>query len=223
MKSLLQKADRCYARAYFARVNWSACFLDMATTVVAACANELPENEFGKAYVSLLGSEARKGLYSEQKSEIWGDSISITLGQRPIPVTAVVPAKGKAHSLLSETRAALVFSQSVSGSVVAMIYPPSSDVARPKKDAYLVDFWADPSDVTKKQIKKLFRLFVEVDLFCGAAVYPNSTGLKLLAKLEAKDTVLANGGSRLWVWFKYAFRFTRGVLRLYGIGKPTPT
>jgi hypothetical protein len=34
--------------------------------------------------------------------------------------------------------------------------------------------------------------------------------------------VLANGGSRLWVWLKYALRVTRGVLRFHGIGSPVP-
>jgi hypothetical protein len=221
MKSLLQKANHCHASAYFARVNWSACFVGLATSVVAECAKELRDLGFSEPYVSVLGHDARKGIYDHQKSEIWGDSISVNLGQRPIPVRAVVPVKGR-MSVLSESRASLVFSQSVSGSVIAMIYPPSSEVAKPRKACYMVDLWMNPSDVTKKQIKKIFRLFVETDLFCGAAVYPNSAGSKILAKLEAKDAVLENGGSRIWVWFKYAFRITGGVLRLYGIGKPTP-
>lgn len=222
MKSLLEKSERCHLEAYFARVNWNACFVEMAASVVKECAKELGASGFGNINISVLGCDSRRGGYEDQKSEIWGDSISVILGRRIIPVGAVVPVRGRT-SVLSESRASLVFSQSVSGSVVAMIYPPSSDVARSKKDFYVVDFWVNPSGVTKKQIKKIFRLFVETDLFCGAAVYPNSAGTKILAKLEAKDAVLANGGSRIWVWFMYTFRVAGGVLRLYGIGKPTLT
>lgn len=221
MKSLLEKFERCHLEAYFARVNWNACFVEMATSVVKECANELRASGVGEPYISVLGQDSRRGLYDNQGSEIWGDSISVSLGRRPIPVSAVVPVNRRT-SVLSESRASLVFSQSVSGSVIAVIYPPSSDVARSKKDFYMVDFWANPSDVTKKQIKQIFQLFIETDCFCGAAVYPNSAGTKILAKLQAKDSVLANGDSRIWVWLMYTFRVAGGVLRLYGIGKPAP-
>lgn len=69
---------------------------------------------------------------------------------------------------------------------------------------------------------KLLYWTFELDLVCSAAVFPNLKAGRLLACLQARDEVLRNGGSRIWVWLRYVFFATRGVLRLYGIGKPTP-
>jgi hypothetical protein len=130
----------------------------------------------------------------------------------------VVPVKGRFRPL-SESQASLAISQHVSGYVIAMIYPPSSDLAMPLKPFYVVDSWQNPGTVQPRQIRKLLGIMMEVDIFCGAEIYPNKKGTRLLTMLQAKDEILANGGSRVWVWLKTVFRVTKGVLKLASIEK----
>jgi hypothetical protein len=219
MSKLIELANRMYLEAYFARVNWHAHLLPLVKTSVQEFSSELKKLNLKEPYLSVLSEDVRKGYFDHQESEIWGDSITVSLGCRPIPARAVAPVKGRSK-VLSEDQASLVISQSVSGSVVALIYPPSSEVAKPLKPYYMVDFWSNPGEIRSVHIKNLLQLMSETDMFCGAAIYPNKRGTKLLTKLQAKDAILANGGSRIWVWLQYIFQATKGVLRLYGIGKP---
>lgn len=219
MSKLIEIADHMYLEAYFARVNWYAHLLPLVKTSVQKFSSELKKLNLKEPYLSVLSEDVRKGYFDHQESEIWGDSITISFGCRPIPARAVAPVKGRSK-VLSEDQASLVISQSVSGSVVALIYPPSSEVAKPLKPYYMVDFWCNPGEIRSVHIQNLLQLMNETNMFCGAAIYPNKRGTKLLTKLTAKDTILANGGSRIWVWLQYILQATKGVLRLYGIGKP---
>lgn len=220
MTSTSQKLEKCRDEAYFARVNWGAHLIDVAIPTLSKCAKALSDS--GRAAPNIFHAEedARLGRLDDQKTEIWGDSISVNFGSRPVSGRPAVPVKGRT-AMLAEKGASLVFSQLVSGAVGAMIYPPSSSVLAPINEAYMVSFWENPAKVTKKDIEKLFDLLLEVDSFCSAAIYPNRRGSRVLAKLEAKDAVLKNGGSRIWVWFKYTFRFVRAVLKMKGFGSPT--
>jgi hypothetical protein len=219
MRKLISRADRMYLEAYFAQVNWHAHLLPLVKNTVQEFSLELKKQNLQEPYLSVLSEDVRRGYFDHQKSEIWGDSITVSFGSRPIPARAVAPVKGRSK-ILSEDQASLVISQSVSGSVVALIYPPSSEVAKPLKPYYMVDFWSNPREICPMHINSLLQLMNETDMFCGAAIYPNNRGTKILAKLQAKDAILANGGSRIWVWLQYVFQATKGVLRLYGIGKP---
>ena len=215
-----KKLEKCRDEAYFARVNWVAHFIDIAIPTLNECAKALSDSGQAAPNIFHAAEDARLGRLDDQITEVWGDSISVNFGSRPISGRPAVPVKGRT-SILLEKRASLVFSQLISGAIGAMIYPPSSDVLAPISQAYMVSFWENPAKVTKKDIKKLFDLLVVVDSFCSAAVFPNSKGSRVLAKLEAKDAVLKNGGSRIWVWFKYTFRFVRAVLKMKGLGSPT--
>lgn len=220
MKKLIETADLLYQEAFFSKVNWSAHLIPLAKETLADFCAELKTQGLPGPHVSILSDDVLKGRFENQEKEIWGDSISIRLGFRPIPVSATAPVKGSLK-LLKEEQASLVFSQSVSGGVIALIYPPSSEVAEPLKPYFMVDYWSNPRKIHSSHIKKLLHLMYETDIFCGAAIYPNSRGTKLLTKLQVKDAVLSKGGSRLWVWLQYVFLATKGVLRLHGIGKPT--
>lgn len=219
MKKLIESVDRMYLEAYFARVNWSAHLLPLAKKEVYEFCAELRKIGMAEPHLSVLSEEVGKGHFDNQQCEIWGDSVTVSLGYRPIPAIATAPVKGRLTALREE-QTSLVISQSVSGSVLALIYPPSSDVARPIKPYYMVNSWSNPREIRSSHINKLLRLMSETDIFCGAAIYPNKMGTALLAKLQAKDAILASGGSRVWVWLQYIFQVTKGVLRLYGIGKP---
>ncbi|MBK6999303.1 MAG: hypothetical protein IPH35_04820 [Rhodoferax sp.] len=217
--TLIEIAQHMHLEAYFSRVNWKAHLLPIIEAEVQSFSSQQRTQHLKEPHMSVLSQDVARGYFDNQKSEIWGDSITISLGRRPIPAIAVAPVKGSIK-ILSEEQPSLVFSQFVSGSVIALLYPPSSEVAKPLKPYYVVDSWANPASVRPKRIKQLLALMNEADLFCGAATYPNSRGQRLLAMLEARDAVLAKGGSRIWVWLCYTFKATTGVLRLYGIGKP---
>lgn len=221
MNKLIGIADRMYLESYFARVNWYAHFLPLAKTTTQEFSLSLKKLGLKEPYLSILSEDVRNGYFDHQQSEIWGDSISVSFGSSAIPARAVAPVKGRLK-MLTEERASLVISQSVSGSVVALIYPPSSDVAKPLKPYFMVDFWNNPRKIRSAHIRNLLYLMNEIDIFCSASICPSNRGTKLLAKLQAKDAILANGGSRIWVWLQYIFQFTKGVLRLHGIGKPIP-
>jgi hypothetical protein len=67
---------------------------------------------------------------------------------------------------------------------------------------------------------KLMALAFKVDVFCSAINFPNRRGGRLMARLSARDAVLSEGGWRLWVWLRYLYQASRGMARIYGIGKP---
>jgi hypothetical protein len=216
----IERAQRLHMEAYFSRVNWKAHLLPIVEAEVREFSSQRRMQNLNEPHLSVLSQDVASGYFDEQKYEIWGDSISIGLGVRPIPVRAVAPVKGSIKVLI-EQQPSLIFSQFVSGSVIALLYPPSSEVAKPLKTYYIADAWANPVDVRPKHVSQLLALLNEVDLFCGASIYPNPRGQRFLARLEARDAVLAKGGSRIWAWLCYTFKATKGVLRLYGIGKPS--
>jgi hypothetical protein len=222
VKDIQRKSDRTYYEAWFSRINWTAHLLPTAKLAAKSFFLEMDELKLDRPHLSVLSEDANAGYFDKQEEEIWTDSVSFTFGARPIPAKAVVPVKGRVRTLVEE-RACLVLSQSLSGSVVALIYPPSSEAAKPIKPFYMAACWNNPNEASKEAIVKLLRLTTEADYYCGAANYPNGKGQRILATLEAKDSVLAQGGSRLWVWFKFALRLSKGVLRLHGIGSPVPS
>ena len=198
MRKLIQSAERVHLEAYFARVNWRAHLVPVVVAEIQNFLSDLKPLGLKNPYWSIVRDDANKGYYDNQKSEIWTDSITISLGFRPIRVNAVVPVKGRFRTL-SESQASLAISQHVSGYVIAMIYPPSSDLAMPLKPFYVVDSWQNPGTVQPRQIRKLLGIMMEVDIFCGAEIYPNKKGTRLLTMLQAKDEILANA-SRSYRW-----------------------
>lgn len=207
--------------ARYARINWMAHIVPVAESAYTTFHRQLCDAHLQDMYTSRLSEDATSGLLDVPTKEWWSDSITFSFGNRSVPVEAVVRVPGRA-ACLSEAQASLVISQAVSGAITAVIYPPSSDVSKPQKEYYLVGLELDPSAVSEAWLLGLLELTYEVDVFCGAHIFPNRRGGRLMAKLRAKDAVLSEGGSRLWVWLRYMFSATTGVLRLYGIGKPVP-
>lgn len=220
MQWLRERTRRLYLETYFAKVNWNAHLVPLVQRVESEFSDELKMAGLKTPHLSLLSKDVRSGMYEEQKEELWGDSITISFGCRPVPGIPVVRVKTRTR-VLSEDQSTLVFSQSVSGSVVALIYPPSSDVAKPLKPYYMVRHWRNPGEVNERDVRHLLKLATKVDVFCGSYVYPNREGERLLVKLQVRDAVIADGGSPIWVNLMYILRFAGGVLRLYGVGKPS--
>ncbi len=221
MKNQVKITERMYQETRFARINWTAHLLPLAKAAVQEFSSIVETYGLQRPYISVLSDDVARGYFGGQTDEIWADSILVSFGNRAIPLQAVVPVKGRTR-IVAEEQASLVFSQLASGNVLALIYPPTSELVQPLKPYYMVNCWRDPRDVSHSQIMELLSLMAEVDMFCGSITFPNPKGTRLLARLQAKDAAHANGGSRFWVWLQYIFRFAVGVLRLYGIGKPTP-
>lgn len=204
--------------ARYAKINWHAHFLPVIKEAFEEfCATT--EQEGLQSFFMAVLSETEPEECNEKTPIFWSDSVSFSLGQRPVPCRPVLQFDKGLH-ILSEKQVSLVFSQSVSGAVTALIYPPSSDVGRPIKPYYAVAIELDPASYSKVHILQLLTLAFEVDLFCGARVFPNYRGGRLMAKLIAKDSVIEGGGSKVWSWMYYIFKSVLLVFRLYGIGSP---
>jgi hypothetical protein len=222
IKKILEGSDQAQLQGYFARVNWNAHFVPIAISALAEFKEELSHHNWDRVDWWVLSEDAAKGHYAKAKNEVWGDSISVSLGAaRSLSPTAIIKVSGR-NRLLVENQASLTFFQSVSGTVVAIIRPPTSEVAQPLKVAYVVDSWKNPGTATHKQIRKVLELLLEVDLYCSAATLTDSKGIKTLAKLQVKDAVLSRGGSRLWVRLMYVYKIVRYILKIHGMGTPIP-
>lgn len=219
----LRRAVRCAEtivvsnrEAYY---GWSNEVPELVQSVTSQFASDCVPTNCKNPILSVVSDNVAKGSYQDQKEEVWGDSIQIHLGSDPVPREAVVPVKGRSRGI-AETRASLVISQGVSGHIAAFVYPPHSDVLKPEKSAYLVEMWSSPQKLRKRHIKRLLLFLYKVDLFCRTEAFPNRVGERLSGTLRVREAVLAEGGSRIWVWIKYAYRAVAGGLRIYGVGAP---
>ncbi len=199
--------------------DWSSLVPDLVRSVTQEFAHDCVPNDLKAPIVSVVSENVARGMYQAQTEEIWGDSVQIDLGSEPVPREAVVPVKGRSK-VIAEKRATAVISQGISGHIVAFLYPPSSDVSKPDKAAYLVRVWQSPQKLKKRHITKLLMLMYKVDLFCRTEAFPNRVGERLSGTLRVRDAVLSGGGSRIWIWIKYSYRVVAGGLRVYGIGAP---
>ncbi|CAE6903655.1 hypothetical protein ACOMICROBIO_FLGHMIGD_01616 [Vibrio sp. B1FLJ16] len=216
---VIDKINKIALDNYFKRVNFKYHLLPLVREAVDSYSESI--QDYGAVGVDLeVLSENWKTYYEAQENEIWSDSIFLSLGHLPVfGIRAVVPVKGRTR-VLSEQQARLVFSQTISGDVFAILYPPKSEVMAMKKDGYIIDRWGNPLDISLKQVVKLLKLTLLINAYCKAVLFPNRKALKLMAQVEAKDSVMSNGGSRLWVLIMYLVKSVKGVARLYGVGTP---
>jgi hypothetical protein len=169
-------------------------------------------------HLSVL-SENWLSLRETTEKEYWTDSISINFGYLPLRIEPIVPVKNRTR-VVSEKQSSLVFSQSISGEVIALIYPPNSEFLETEKKCYVFDRWGDPHDITIKDIINILEFTLEINTYTQSLVFPNPKGVRNFIKLQVKDNVLSNGGSRMWVWITYLTKVILGVARMHGIGKP---
>jgi len=219
MKKLSYRLEKLSREAFYARVNWSAHLVPKARIAANEFATEQLVLGHPKIHFSVLSEQARGGIDFKGEENIWTDSICFSYGQELLRATPIIRVTEKYPTLIEE-RARFVMAQFLSGHVVAMIYPPESEILKCKKAAYVVAAWSDPNMIMGAKIKKLLRLTTETNFYCASDTFPNSRGQRVLAKLEAKDKIYNNGGSRFWVWVRYAFSFSKSALRAYGVGIP---
>jgi len=219
MNKMTEAARLAWQEAYFARINWKHHLLDIAKMALADFERDLDRDHQDKPRSTIISEEVAKGLHDDAKKVIWGDSICVSFGARPVAGIPVVSVK-RQSTIMSEDCASLVISQFISGSVFAMIYPPCSEVLKPSKKCYMVAVWRNPRTATTKQIRGLLDLTHKVDLFCGTATYGNNTGAKLMAKLQAKDEGLSGGKSKIGANLRYAYYVLSVALKLHGVPVP---
>jgi len=214
----IEKLDRLRFESFCKRVNFKHCVIPAVKKAVEDGADIYEEYGAIKPYIHIISEEWLEYRESTE-NEIWSDSITINFGSRPLPVRPVVPHKSRLKTL-AEKQASMVISQSIAGDVVALIYPPKSDLLSSNKEYYVLERWSNPTEITAKSIEKLIKFTLEINSFTQTLVFPNSRGIKATIKLQAKAEVLANGGSRLWVWVIYIVKFIRGVAKMYGMATP---
>lgn len=214
----IEKLNKLRFESSCKRINFKHCVIPVVKKSVEDGTDLYEEYGAIKPYIRIISEEWLEHRNSTE-NEIWSDSITIDFGRRPLQVKPVVPHKYRLKALVEE-QASLVISQSIAGDVVAVIYPPYSELLSANKKYYVFERWSDPTDITVNSINKLIKFTLEINNFTQTLVFPNSRGIKATIKLQAKDEVLANGGSRLWVWVIYIVKFIRGFAKMYGIGTP---
>jgi hypothetical protein len=214
----VDKLNKLRFESFCKRINFKHCVIPVVKEAVEDGTDIYEEYGAIKPYIHIISEEWLEHRESTE-NEIWSDSIAIKFGRRPLPVRPVVPHKSRSK-ILSEDQVSMVISQSVAGDVVALIYPPKSDLLSSNKECYVFERWSNPADITTNSIKKLIKFSLEVNNFTQTLVFPNPRGIKATIKLQAKDEVLANGGSRIWVWVIYIVKFIRGVAKMYGMATP---
>ncbi|AUJ35192.1 hypothetical protein [Vibrio vulnificus] len=215
---VIDKINKIALNNYFKRVNFKHHLVPVIERVVEGFSESYKKYGVQQPNALVL-SEDWELFYRSQKEEIWSDSVILSFGRLPVGIRPIVPVKGRLK-VLSEEQVTLSFSQSISGDVIASITPPKSEVMSCQKNSYVVERWDDPLDVTEKQILKVLKHSLMINAYCKTALFPNKKALKLMAKMEVKDSVLSNGGSRIWCWLMYLVKSVKGVARLYGVGAP---
>ncbi|MDM7857730.1 hypothetical protein [Thiopseudomonas acetoxidans] len=212
MSELQKKAGQTFSEVKYSHINWGVHMLPTIKQAADEFNQELSSQELPPVKL-LIHSEESKGR-SAKKQELMGDQIEFYYDAQPIDVPESVPGRDSIVEL-EEEKARLVFSQSLSGGISAEIYPPHSEIAHPVKESYVVNSWENPGLIGKDDILDLLRLTTKLNAYCGSINYPNPTGYKLLAKLEAKDAILSQGKSKLWTWINYYTRDSKAGGRFY--------
>jgi hypothetical protein len=215
---IIDKINKLALHNYFKRVNFRRHAVPMMRKAVDAC-EDLYEN-YGvyKPSVDVI-SEDWLDFYETQKNEVWSDLITVNLGVYPIGLHPIIPVKNRSR-VLTEAQAKLELTQTISGDIIVFLYPPSSEVLSSEKKSYIVEYWSDPLDITVKKLCKLIELTLKVNAYHKAILFPNKKASRLMALVQAKDSVISNGGSRIWVWVMYIIKTVKGVAKLYGLGSP---
>lgn len=200
------------------RVNFTHQVLPIVREAIEAATYLYTEHEIEKPRLHCL-SEDRKIHEQTAKNPTWGDSITLNFGCIAIGIPPTVNVKGNCRRM-SEVQAKLVLSQTVSGDIFALIYPPYSEVLSSADNHYVVEHFARADAITVKAILKLIELTLTVNSFTGTLVYPNAKGARLMAKLESKQSAILSGGSAAWRYIRYLISFGKGIGKLHGIGVP---
>lgn len=217
MSELQKKIDQTYDEVKYSHINWGVHLLPTIKQAAAEFNQAMAEQNLPQVQLSIRSEEAQKKQAKDSK-QVFGDQVEFHFEPQPLHLADNVPARESLSGML-EQQARLVLSQSLSGGIQAEIYLPFSDIAKPVKESYVVDSWANPGLIGKGKVLELLQTIAELNNYCSAANYPNPKGYQLLSRLESKDLIITQGKSRLWTCFNYFTRDPKAGARFYTSGK----
>jgi hypothetical protein len=209
------QANRNARESHYARINWHAHVVPIVETCFARFCSVLEKAEQDPPYLSRLSDAAQESFLRSVTEEVWGDSITISFGARPIPIRPTLAVKGR-QRVLSEKQASLVISQmATTGSVIVAFYPPHSEISRPEKPYYVARLFADPRDLRPSIVMSLLRELYVLDLRCAAVVSPSKRCAKVMARLKAREDAFNGRPSSLWGLVRYGYYLAKGLFALW--------
>lgn len=212
MNELKEKADHTFNEVKYSHINWGVHMLPTIKQVADEFNLQRKSQELPPVKLSI---DSEKNVdKTAKKSAPTGDKIEFYYDAQPIDVPDNVPGSQKIVEL-TEEKARLVFTQSLSGATKAELHLPHSKISHPAKASYMVNSWKNPGLIAKDEILALLNLTTELNAYCSSINYPNPIGYKLLAKLEAKDAILSQGKCRILTWFNYYTRDAKAGGRFY--------
>lgn len=193
---------------YYSYLNWNICVKKLILQELNLFRTTLSSVE--RLYISDLKDDIDKGIISSEET-YYGDSVSIRFGNIPIPFKPL----GK-QKMLVEKGASLVFSHAMNGSVIALIYPPESNISTAERKFYVVGAWQDPLDLTSHKIRKILLLFLNAQLSGSILSYSRRIALTF-AELESKHLSITEGKNRFFTYIKYITTFFKYLRKIYGL------
>lgn len=212
----LRNSKREEIETYYANLNWTVHAKPIIRSEAKRFECEVQEKLAAKIFLTVLSDE--KDSISTQET-IYGDSITISFGSRPLPCKPTVLGSGVTGATLVEKGPALVFSCAFNGSVGAFIYPQETDCSHPSRKAYMISAWRNSREFNKSDIRRIFKLFTQVYLF-GSSYISSKKTAKIYAVLEAKHLQITEGKNAIISYLLYLKYLINGLRKIYGVAKP---
>ncbi len=201
---------------YYANLNWIFHAKPIILEVIEEFEYEIKE----KLKVTVLHNILKEqGGRIQTDKTIYGDSITIYFGQRPLPCRPTILKPGLSMEVLVEKGPSLVFSCAFNGTVAAFIYPQETDWSHSSRNAYAVSAWRNSREFNRSDIRRVFKLFIQVYFF-GSSYISSKKSAKVYAKLEAKHLQILEGKNAIIGYLSYLKYLINGLRKIYGIAKP---
>lgn len=213
----VRRSKREKIETYYANLNWNFHAKPIILEVIEEFEYEIKEKLKDRVFHNIL-KEQGNGRIKTDKT-IYGDSITIYFGQRPLPCRPTILKPGVSMEVLVEKGPSLVFSCAFNGSVAAFIYPQETDCSHSSRNAYVVSAWRNSREFNKSDIRRVFKLFIQIYLF-GSSYISSKKSAKVYAKLEAKHLQTLEGKNAIIGYLYYLKYIINGLRKIYGIAKP---
>jgi hypothetical protein len=217
-----RKSARARVESFHARVNWGNHLVPVVRQAFDEFAAMLQQQGRKPPYFSLLSETLASGAEVSGLDGQLGDSITIQFGSRPLATSSLNSLTGRS-TVQAENRAALVFSQAAaSGAVSALMYPPASDVSRPVREFFHVDFYSNPRLLSRSRAVELLEDLWDVDSLCSTQNSPSKASGKVIAKLQAREEALQGTSNGFLRHFRYLYYLSKGLWKVFRAGHAAP-